>query len=66
MELSITEFDVKFSTIIANLSACIVNYSEQANKQLSEAKKLIDKLTTENKRLVEKYEPKKDVQTPKN
>ncbi len=74
MQLEITEFDVKFSTIIANLSACIVNYSEQAGKQIKEMNGIIEKLTkenvklvTENSRLIEKYEPvKKDVPAPKN
>jgi|APSaa5957512535_1039671.scaffolds.fasta_scaffold116894_2 hypothetical protein len=66
MELSITEFDVKFSTILANMGACVVNYSEQVNKQMKEMKGNMDKLVAENKRLVEKYEPKKKeiVQTP--
>lgn len=68
MQLEITEFDVKFSTILANLTACVVNYSEQVNKQFKELHELNTKLAAENKRLVDKYEStkKKDVPALKN
>jgi len=70
MELKLSEFDVNFSAMLANLGACGTNYSEQTQKQMIEAKSIIEKLETENKKLREelaKLKPeKKNVPAPKN
>lgn len=52
MELKCTQFDIQASTLLTQLTATIVNYSQGAKETIEANDKLIDKLTKDNESLL--------------
>lgn len=53
MDIQVTEFELKFSAAMTNLTTMIANYSDAVNKQMKEIGEKFKALQDENKKLKE-------------
>jgi len=63
MDIQVTEFELKFSAAMTNLTTMISNYSDAVNKQMKEIAEKFKTLQEENKKLKENQkEPPKEAE----